>query len=88
MGPPGDGSRARLTPWLVGLAYVALFAIGIPWYWPRGSTTLWFGMPAWLLTAIAASAGVSLLTALALRRPWPGEDGPTEGIPHGEEDRP
>jgi hypothetical protein len=88
MSPPDDRDRGRLTGWFVGLAYVGLFAAGIPWYWPRGSTTLWFGMPAWLLVAIAASAGVSLLTALALRHRWPGEDVPPEGTSQGKEDGP
>lgn len=61
-------------PWLVWLAYLLLLAIGIPWYWPSHDRTIWFGMPAWVVVAIAASTLASCLTAWLLLRPWPGED--------------
>ena len=65
----------RISPW-VWVAYLVLLAVGVPWYWPEGVMILWFGLPAWLVTAVAASTGVSLLTAVVLRRRWPGEDEP------------
>jgi hypothetical protein len=71
----GDRNSRRLPGWLICLAYCVLFAIGIPWYWPAGSTRVCFGVPCWVVVAIAASAGVSVLTAVVLRRPWPGEVG-------------
>ena len=35
---------------------------------------MWFGMPAWVVTAIVASVATSVLTAVLLSRPWPGEE--------------
>lgn len=81
----GDRSGGSVSSWLVWITYPILFAVGIPWYWPSGSTRLWFGMPAWVVTAIAASAAVSLLTAILLCRPWPGEDEPDEDVRQREE---
>ncbi len=81
---PFDDDRTdeyRISPW-VWVAYLVLWAVGVPWYWPEGDTTLWFGMPAWVVTAIVASAAVSVLTAVALGRPWPGE-----GESQGEEEQ-
>lgn len=77
-----DSGGGRGRYWLLWTAYLSLLAVGIPWYWPEGDTTLWFGMPAWVVTALVASAAVSTLTAVAFSRPWPGED-----EPQGEEDR-
>ena len=54
--------------------YALLVAIGIPWYWPADSLTLWFGVPAWFVTAMVCSVGVSLLTAMAFGRRWPDEE--------------
>ena len=70
----------RVSPW-VWMTYLVLLAVGIPWYWPEGVVVLWFGLPAWLVTAVAASTAASVLTAVVLRRPWPGE----EESPRGED---
>jgi hypothetical protein len=86
MSEGGDPNGRRLRPWLLGAAYLALFGIGIPWYWPQGSTALWFGMPAWVVMAVAASVGVSVLTAIVLRQPWPGEEEAEQDLRHAEED--
>ena len=70
-----DPSRRR-EPYLsaaVWLTYLVLLAVGIPWYWPSDDTTIWLGMPAWVVVAVAASAAMSLFTAWLLRRRWPGE---------------
>ncbi len=71
-----DGSYLS---WPIWLTYLLLFALGVPWYWPAGDTTLWLGMPAWVVVAIGVSAVISLFTAWLLRRPWPGEGGGTDG---------
>ena len=55
------------------LFYLGLLGAGIPWYWPDGSGSIWLGAPAWVVTAVIASAAASLLTAFVLRHPWPGE---------------
>ena len=81
--PSPDAPSGRTRPvWLLPAAYLFLVAIGVPWYWPEGDTTLWLGMPAWLVTALFASLAVSALTAIVLRRPWPAEmDSPGEEEP-------
>ena len=69
-----DDCRGRPISWPIWVTYLILLAIGVPWYWPRGSTAVWFGMPAWVVTAIVASVATSVLTAVLLSRPWPGEE--------------
>jgi len=64
-------SGARIWPMLV---YLALLAIGIPWYWPDDEFTVVFGMPAWVVVAIVVSIGASIFTAVLLHEPWPNED--------------
>jgi hypothetical protein len=82
MHSPDDQGDKRRVGWLLPAAYLILLAVGVPWYWPEGDTTLWFGMPAWIVTAIAASSAVSVLTAIVLRRPWPEEtESPREEEP-------
>jgi hypothetical protein len=83
---PGRRNGRIFPGWLIWLAYFALFAIGIPWYWPEGSVKVWFGVPCWVVVAVAASAGVSLLTAALLYRPWPGEEGGDHALRQSEED--
>ncbi len=61
--------------WPIWTAYLLLVAIGVPWYWPSGRMILWFGWPAWVLTAVASSLAASALTAWVLGRRWPGEEG-------------
>jgi len=58
----------------IALAYAALLAAGIPWYWPRGDRTLVLGVPAWVAAAVLAGAAAAALTIWYLREPWPGED--------------
>ncbi len=67
-------TKHRAASWLLWATYALLVAVGIPWYWPSDHVTLWFGVPAWAVTAIICSLGVSLLTALAFQRRWPGEE--------------
>jgi hypothetical protein len=76
----GDDRPRGYRGWLwVWIAYLGLLTAGIPWYWPKGEVILWLGMPAWLVTAVAASTAASLLTAVVLGRRWPGEDDPPGG---------
>lgn len=57
------------------VAYLALLALAIPWYWPAGDrTVLWPGLPAWALAAYLGSAAVSLLTAFVLPRLFAGAE--------------
>ena len=72
---PGEG-RASPCVWI---SYLVLLAVGIPWYWPKGELILWFGLPAWLVTAVGASTAAAVLTAVVLRRRWPGEEEPQGG---------
>lgn len=55
----------------VSAVYLALIVIGIPWYWPEGSATMLFGLPAWFVVTIIVSFCASVFTAfLLLRYPW------------------
>ena len=65
--------------WPIWLAYLMILAVGIPWYWPKDDTTLWFGMPAWVVVAIAASVSLSGYTAWLLGFSWPDEEVPRDG---------
>lgn len=56
------------------LLYLVLLVLAVPWYWPADNHGVLFGMPAWVVVAIAVSACVSVLTALLLARPWPHEE--------------
>ena len=59
--------------WKIWLLYGLILAIGIPWYWPEGDTTLLFGMPVWVVVSIGASVLLALLTAWLFSHPWPDE---------------
>ena len=46
----------RLVSWRVGMIYIVLTGIGIPWYWgyiPGSSHWFWLGMPLWVVVAVA-----------------------------------
>ncbi|MGR8918639.1 MAG: hypothetical protein ACU85V_03395 [Gammaproteobacteria bacterium] len=60
---------SRAAPWL----YLLLLAAAVPWYWSDAVPRLVLGVPAWVATAIGVSLGASVLTAVLLARPWPGE---------------
>ncbi len=59
----------RFAPFL----YVLLLVAAVPWYYPSDNHALLYGTPAWVVIAIVVSFAASVLTALILRRPWPGE---------------
>lgn len=60
-------------PFIV-LAYLTLVILAVPWYWPADDRTVWLGLPAWVVVAIAVSFAVSVLTAAILSRPWAHEE--------------
>jgi len=67
-----DHQHGRIyLSWRIWLTYFVLFAIAIPWYWPREDETQWFGMPMWVVVAVVTSAAISGFTAWLLRRAWP-----------------
>ncbi len=60
---------------LYTIIYAVLIAVGIPWYWPQQSTFLVFGIPGWVMVAIATALAASVVTAfLLIRYPWQTED--------------
>ena len=60
---------SRIAP----LLFALLLVLAVPWYWPADSQLTWFGVPAWALVAVLVSVAASVLTALLMARPWPGE---------------
>ncbi len=64
--------------WKIWITYGVLLAVGIPWYWPAGDVSTWFGIPRWVVVAVGASAAVSIFTACLLSRPWSQEHEPQE----------
>jgi hypothetical protein len=51
--------------------YFVLLVVGIPWYWPKDSSLIIMGLPAWVFVAILVSLLTSIFTAfLLLRYPW------------------
>ncbi len=51
--------------------YFILLVVGIPWYWPKDSSLVVMGLPAWVFIAILVSFFTSIFTAfLLLRYPW------------------
>jgi hypothetical protein len=71
-----SGTGGRRT-WL---AYVLLFALSIPWYFPAGSgRPLVLGFPLWCLVSLVCYVLVALLTVRRIERLWeeqePGDGG-------------
>ena len=52
--------------------YLVLIAVGIPWWWPAHDSTILFGMPAWVISAIVVSFIASVYTLFVLLSAWPG----------------
>ena len=62
----------RPTRWWIGVVYLILFGMSVPWYLPaRSPVPLWLGLPYWVVLSIAASVGVALFTAFVVVRRWP-----------------
>ncbi len=55
----------------IGVVYFTFLVLGIPWYWPKDSSLIVMGLPAWVFVAILVSLLTSIFTAyLLLRYPW------------------
>ncbi len=55
----------------IGVVYFTFLVLGIPWYWPKDSSLIVMGLPAWVFVAILVSLLTSIFTAyLLLRHPW------------------
>ena len=62
-----------MTSRVAPLLYLTLLILAVPWYWPTDNHAVWFGVPAWVVVAIAVSTAASILTAFLLTRRWPDE---------------
>ena len=55
----------------ISLVYLILLLVAIPWYWPKETSLLILGVPAWVFVAIVVSLITSVFTAFVLLRyPW------------------
>jgi len=74
----GDAAPSMYISWKVGAVYLVLLLIATPWYWgllPESIPVIIVaGVPLWAFTAIVASFGLSVFTAILLMRAWPDED--------------
>ena len=58
--------------WWIGLVYVVLYALSVPWYLPAiDPVPIWLGLPFWVVLAVAANLAVALFTSLVVVRTWP-----------------
>lgn len=49
--------------WWIGIVYLALLALVIPWYWPVGDAAHAYGLPLWVIATLAALFITSIFTA-------------------------
>ncbi len=47
----------------IGVVYLGLLALVIPWYWPAGDVRHLFGFPLWSLASLGGLFATSLFTA-------------------------
>ena len=60
--------RRRAWIWLV---YAALYAVAVPWYWPKGYRgPLVAGLPLWVFVTLLAVLALALWTARVLSTYW------------------
>jgi len=62
------GGNAKVSPptqprWWIGIVYLALLALVIPWYWPAGDARDAFGLPLWVIATLTALFITSVFTA-------------------------
>ena len=66
-------TRLDYLDWRIWVSYGALFAIGIPWYWPADMRTTFMGFPLWAAVSVIASFLISAKTAWLLIKHWPAD---------------
>lgn len=66
-----DRGYLRTRVWLI---YLAFFAIGVPWYWPKDDVRLFLGFPLWAFVTFLSSVAIASLTAWLFLFRWPDED--------------
>ncbi len=49
--------------WWIGIVYLALLALVIPWYWPAEDARHAHGLPLWVIATLAALFITSMFTA-------------------------
>ncbi len=63
-----DEPRSHPIVWVV---YALLYAVAIPWYWPKGYRgALIFGLPTWAAVSLAATLALAVWTAFVIHRYW------------------
>ena len=63
-----DRGYLRAPVWL---AYLAFFAIGVPWYWPKDDVRLVLGFPLWAFVSFLSCVAIASLTAWLFLFRWP-----------------
>ena len=59
--------RQRVRRIAIGLAYLSLFALSIPWYLPSDSVPpLWLGLPYWVVISVACCVLIAFLNAFVI----------------------
>lgn len=60
-----------LKPTRIIAVYIILLIFAIPWYWPKNTDLIIFGLPVWVFVAILVSLFTSIFTAFLLwKYPW------------------
>jgi hypothetical protein len=67
-------SGPRFPGW-VFLVYALLFALAIPWYFPRSlGERIWIGVPLWVAVSFGVTLAIAVFTVFVIRRYWPDDD--------------
>lgn len=62
--------NAPFHRWWIWAIYLILLLIGVPWYWDSDNTTIFFGLPGWMMIAIITSIAVSCFTSFLWFNLW------------------
>lgn len=66
---------ATWSPRPVGILYLLLFILSVPWYLPAGyGERLVAGFPVWCLISIACYVAAALLTVVSIDDVWRAEE--------------
>jgi hypothetical protein len=68
---PPEKDEPRLHGW-IWLAYAALLAVAIPWYFPASDAPepIWLGFPRWVTVSFGATVAMAIFTAWVIGRYW------------------